>query len=50
MLAGTSARYVPVELPRDERCLGQLIRVTAGPVVDGRIEAIGCQPAESETQ
>jgi threonylcarbamoyladenosine tRNA methylthiotransferase MtaB len=39
---GTSARYVPVELRRGEPCLGKLIRVTAGPVVDGHIEALGC--------
>ncbi len=43
MLAGTSARYAPVELPGSEACLGQLVRVTAGPVVDGRIRATICQ-------
>ena len=41
MLAGTSARYVPVELPGDEDLLGQLVSVTAGPVHDGRIHAAG---------
>jgi threonylcarbamoyladenosine tRNA methylthiotransferase MtaB len=40
MLAGTSTRYAPVELPGGEDLLGRLVRVTAGPVVDGRIRAI----------
>jgi len=40
MLAGTSARYAPVELPGDEACLGQLVWVTAGPVVDGWIHGV----------
>jgi len=39
MLLGTSARYAPVELPGSEDCLGQLVCVTAGPVVDGRVRA-----------
>ena len=39
MLAGTSARYAPVLLPGREDRLGQLVRVTAGPLVDGRIRA-----------
>jgi len=39
MLAGTSARYAPVLLPGREDLLGQLVRVTAGPLVDGRIRA-----------
>lgn len=43
MLTGTSARYAPVELPGGEACLGQLVPVVAGPVVDGRIRAAGCQ-------
>ncbi|MFH1922523.1 MAG: tRNA (N(6)-L-threonylcarbamoyladenosine(37)-C(2))-methylthiotransferase MtaB [Planctomycetota bacterium] len=38
-LAGTSARYAPVELSGGEDRLGQLVRVTAGPVADGRIRA-----------
>jgi len=41
VLAGTSARYVPVELPGSEDLLGQLVHVTAGPVHDGRIRAPG---------
>jgi threonylcarbamoyladenosine tRNA methylthiotransferase MtaB len=43
MLVGTSARYAPVELPGGEECLGQLVSVTAGPVVDGRIRAADCR-------
>ena len=39
MLAGTSARYAPVELPGSEACVGQLVHATAGSVVDGRIRA-----------
>ncbi len=39
MLAGTSARYVPVEFPGELNCLGTLVRVTAGTVADGRIRA-----------
>ena len=38
-LAGTSARYAHVQLPADEHALGQLVRVSAGPVVDGHIQA-----------
>jgi len=41
MLAGTSARYALVEMPGSEDHLGQLVQVTAGPVVDGRIQAAG---------
>ena len=37
MLLGTSARYAPVELTGEEDRLGQLVRVTAGPVADGKI-------------
>jgi threonylcarbamoyladenosine tRNA methylthiotransferase MtaB len=39
MLAGTSARYAPVELSGSEACLGRLVHATAGPVVKGRIRA-----------
>jgi hypothetical protein len=43
MLAGTSARYAPVEFAGSEACLGQLVHATAGAVVDGRIRATACQ-------
>jgi threonylcarbamoyladenosine tRNA methylthiotransferase MtaB len=43
MLGGTSARYAPVELPGSDTCVGQLVRVTAGQVVDGRVRATPCQ-------
>jgi len=38
-LLGTSARYVPVELPGAEDRIGQFVGVLAGPVVEGRIRA-----------
>jgi len=37
---GTSARYVPVEMPGQQKSIGRLVTVTAGPVVDERIQAI----------
>jgi len=36
-LRGTSARYVPVELPGDERLVGRLVTVTACRIIEGRI-------------
>jgi threonylcarbamoyladenosine tRNA methylthiotransferase MtaB len=36
-LLGTSCRYAPVVLAGGEDLVGQLVRVTAGPVADGRI-------------
>ena len=39
-LRGTSARYVPVEIPGQPESIGRLIRVTAGPVVNERIQAV----------
>ena len=42
MAVGTSERYVPVELPCGEGQMGRLVRITAGPVVDGRIRAAEC--------
>jgi len=47
ILVGTSARYAPVELPGGEECLGQLVSVTAGPTVDGRIHAVDCRCANT---
>jgi threonylcarbamoyladenosine tRNA methylthiotransferase MtaB len=40
LLAGTSARYAPVELPGSDDALGQLVRVTAGPVVERKVTAV----------
>jgi threonylcarbamoyladenosine tRNA methylthiotransferase MtaB len=47
-LIGTSCRYAPVELTGDERLCGQLVHVTAGKVVEGRIRAArtGCSRKE----
>jgi threonylcarbamoyladenosine tRNA methylthiotransferase MtaB len=39
LLAGTSARYAPVELPCGEDRIGRLVCVTAGAVLNGRILA-----------
>ncbi|MFV2068528.1 MAG: tRNA (N(6)-L-threonylcarbamoyladenosine(37)-C(2))-methylthiotransferase MtaB [Pirellulales bacterium] len=36
---GTSCRYAPVEMPGQGRSLGELIDVTAGEVIGGRIQA-----------
>jgi len=44
MLIGTSSRYVPVELAGGRECLGQIVQVTAGSVVEGRIRAIDGRP------
>ena len=38
-LLGTSARYAPVELPGLTDQIGQLVPITAGPPVAGRIQA-----------
>ena len=44
-LIGTSGRYAPVELAGGPDRLGQMVQVTAGPVVDGRIRGVdGRQP------
>ena len=37
---GTSCRYAPVELPASRASIGQMIRVTAGRVADGVIQAV----------
>lgn len=37
---GTSCRYAPVELPADARTRGNFVRIVAGAVVAGRIQAI----------
>ena len=37
VLLGTSARYAPVELPGTPDQIGQLVPLTAGSLVDGRI-------------
>ncbi len=37
-VVGTACRYAPVCLPGDAAQVGQLVRVTAGPVVDGTIQ------------
>ena len=37
VLLGTSARYAPVELPGVPNQIGQLVPLTAGSLVDGRI-------------
>jgi threonylcarbamoyladenosine tRNA methylthiotransferase MtaB len=37
---GTSCRYAPVELPASRASIGQMIRVTAGRVADGVIQAL----------
>lgn len=39
-LVGTSDRYTPVELAANGVSLGQLVRVVAGPVAQGRIQAM----------
>ena len=39
VLLGTSARYAPVEFPGTEDQIGRLVKVTAGKVVEGRIQA-----------
>jgi threonylcarbamoyladenosine tRNA methylthiotransferase MtaB len=38
-LWGTSGRYAPVELAGSRDLIGRLVTVTAGPVVEGRIQA-----------
>lgn len=39
-LVGTACRYAPVSLPGDADQVGRLVRVTAGPVVDGMIQGL----------
>ena len=47
-LLGTSARYVPVELAGGRDLLGRLVVVTAGHVIDGRIQ--GIEPTATAAQ
>jgi threonylcarbamoyladenosine tRNA methylthiotransferase MtaB len=44
-MVGTSCRYAPVELPGGPDRVGQMLAVTAGPTVDGRIHAL--EPASA---
>jgi threonylcarbamoyladenosine tRNA methylthiotransferase MtaB len=39
-LVGTACRYAPVRLPGDADSVGRLLRVTAGDVIDGMVQAL----------
>jgi threonylcarbamoyladenosine tRNA methylthiotransferase MtaB len=39
-LRGTACRYAPVELPASRASIGQMVRIVAGPAIEGVIQAV----------
>ena len=49
-LTGTSSRYTPVELSGPEELSGQFVEVTAGPVINGKIQGEAVRKPDGRVQ